>query len=273
MIVSCGKLIYLQDYKQQYEENPALAINQLTTDIGEELKKNITYIKDKKKASFLENLLIMSRKGMNHEHFERNLSVEKRYRFSQALANRINKEKVDEDEKWLALQKTSEAYFKKLKNKNLQDNQLNDFEKAGQKKNLFIKFFGLFLTLPIFIVGFINNVIPYILVKTFVEKIFKRKVFWSGVKMLLGGLIWFLVYLPLFWYMPDIIQLDISESAYFWLTLVYFVAVIPLTFVWAYEWRRVFKRTLKLSLAASSDLSDLSIERKAVIAQMKEMGI
>ncbi|MEO9532666.1 MAG: 1-acyl-sn-glycerol-3-phosphate acyltransferase [Crocinitomicaceae bacterium] len=273
MVVSCGKLIHLQDYKELYLENPAKAINQLTKDIGEELQKNITYLKDKKKSAFLENLITLTRKGMNQDHYERSLSVEQRYRYTQALANRINEEQVDEDEKWLALQEKTDEYFKKLKRKNLQDNQVNDYVKAGKTKSLFMKFLGLFVTLPVFIAGVIHNIIPYILVKTFVEKIFKRRVFWSGVKMVLGGLVWLLMYLPLFWYMPDLIKLNISETGYFYFTLMYFLMVVPFTFVWAYEWRRIWRRTMKLYRAKSPELAELSVERKALIDQMNKMGI
>lgn len=273
LVVSCGKLIHLQDYKELYFENPAKAINKLTADIGEELKKNITYIKDKKKASFLERLLILTRKGMNHEHFDKSYGLEERYRYSQAIANRINDEKVDEDEKWIMLQEKTEAYFKKLESKKLKDNQVNDYIKAGKSKSLFLKFLGLFITLPLFIAGVLHNVIPYLLVKTFVEKIFKRSVFWSGVKMVLGGLVWVLFYLPLFWYMPDLIKLDLTETGYFWFTLMYFLIVVPLTFIWAYEWRRVWIRTMKLAKAKSPELEALSKERQELTEYMKTMGI
>ena len=63
--------IPLLDYKEMYDENPNKATLHLMRRIGDEIQKNITYIKDKSKADFLEHLLILSRKGMNHEHFDR----------------------------------------------------------------------------------------------------------------------------------------------------------------------------------------------------------
>ena len=57
----------------------------------------------------------------------------------------------------------------------------------------------LILGLPFFILGCIHNLLPYIIIKRFVEKSFKRRVFWSGVKFLMGFLFFFLFNLPYLW--------------------------------------------------------------------------
>ena len=58
---------------------------------------------------------------------------------------------------------------------------------------------AIFFGFPFFIIGCVHNLLPYLFIKRFVEKSFKRKVFWSGVKFLMGFLISFLVNLPYMW--------------------------------------------------------------------------
>jgi glucan phosphoethanolaminetransferase (alkaline phosphatase superfamily) len=62
--------------------------------------------------------------------------------------------------------------------------------------NFFEPILKVLLLLPFALVGFIHCLIPYLLVKRFTEKSFKRPVFWGSVKMLVGMIVMGLVNIP-----------------------------------------------------------------------------
>ena len=266
-LLSLGKLIYLQDYKELYQENPNKAITQLTREIGEDLQKNLTYIENKSLAPFLEELLILSRKGMNHIHHDHTYSLRERFEYSRALATRINEEYSEDDSNWHDLKQVSDDYFKELKQHKLQDFVLYNYASHGEKKSTFLSWMYLILASPVLIFGILHSAVPYYLVKTLIEKIFKRKVFWSGVKMLLGGLAWLLFNLPFIWIFYDYIYPS------YLLATTYFLFAIPLTFVLSHNWLTKLRRTLMINKADVSVLQKLNQKRKLVLEKMKAMSI
>ena len=201
VLISYAEPIRLQDYKELYDESPSKATLQLMRRLGEDIKANITCIDDRKKADFLEHLFILSRKGMNHKHYDRKLPLIDKWKYSQALANRINEEYTEGASNWEALESSTKKYFSELKKKNVDEEFVYSYGKHNGKK-LLKSWLFLLLTFPLFVLGSLHVAIPYYLSRTLIEKMFRRKVFWSGVKLILGGFIAFLYNLPLFWLFP-----------------------------------------------------------------------
>jgi hypothetical protein len=266
-VLSFGEIIHLKDYKEIYDENPNKAITQLMKDIGLGIQANLTYIEDKTKADFLEQLLILTRKGMNHEHHDRSYSVEERFNYSRALAQRINAEYAEDASEWKSLEETCQQYFEELRSKKIDDGFVHSYVENGNKKNLWKSWLSLFLLLPIFIAGTIHNAIPYYLTKTFVEKKFKRKVFWGGVKMVLGGLVWLLYSLPIFWLFPEFIHPSPV------LATLYFFSIPAITFIIWHYWKKKLSRSLKFNRIKEADLKGLAKKRELVLKAVNQMNI
>ncbi len=271
-LLVCGDLIFLKDYEKAYKENPAKTVNDLTKDIGEGIKKNITYIEDKKLADFLEHILILSRRGMNAKEYNAGISMEQRYRYSQKVANTINENYSKEDPKWLDLKNETDQYFDELEKESFTETQVNDFHKAGNKKSLIENFLFLTFLFPLFLVGLVHSLVPYLIVKTMVEKMFKRKVFWSGVKIMMGGLFFFLYNLPIFWILPKFLPADIGRWPAYFICLAYFLIVPAFTFIWAYKWRSYMRDTLKLIKADKTKLKKYSDWREKLKAKLPDFG-
>ena len=224
VVIAPGPIIHLLDYKALYEESPAKAHTKLTRDIELAMQEQITYVREKSLAPFVENIQILTRKGMNHFHHDRSIPLEKRYLYSKNLAKYFNANYNAEDTKWKDLKIETETYFNDEKKEKVNDNWVHSFSKS-QSKNLAGRFLYLLFLLPIFLVGVVHNFIPYVLVKTLVEKIFKRDVFWSGVKMLLGGFVTALYNLPVIWLFHSYVYPS------YWLGFLYFLTVPALSLI------------------------------------------
>jgi hypothetical protein len=266
VVVAHGDVIHLKDYKEIYDESPSLAITKLTRAVQTSMQEQLTYIEQKDLAPFLENILILSRKGMNHFHHDASIPVEKRYYFSQRVANKINAEYKEEDPKWKSLSEGMSSYFKRLKKEKINENWVHRYSQTKSKKSslLFIQFL---LTLPITIIGLVHQLIPYLLIKRFVENTFKRDVFWSGVKLLLGATLstlYNLVFIFLFY-------AYVFPS--YWLAIGYFLIVPVLTGMVAYIQINGIKDAIAYKKASESILQEFTAEREGLLAEINELGL
>lgn len=198
VLVANSEPIFVKDYKDLYLENSALAINKLTDDIATALKNQLTYLEVPELTPFLDQIQSITKKGMVHKQASRKLSLKERWTYSKSTANRINSEFSEDKPEWQNLKLKLDSYFTKLNSNQLNDNWIKEYSETG-KLSTAKEWLFLILGFPFFIMGLLHNYLPYKLIKGFVEKSFKRRVFWSGVKFLMGFLIFFLINLPYLW--------------------------------------------------------------------------
>lgn len=274
VLISYGDPIHLSEYKELYDENPNKATLQLMRRIGNEIKENITYIEDKKKADFLEHILILTRKGNNYRYFDSQYSLKERVDFSKAVANKINSEYTEGEVNWENLEKNTNNYFKDLESKNIDEDFVHTYSKSGSK-GLVLKWLYLLLTFPLFVLGTVHTAVPYLIVKTMIEKMFKRRVFWSGVKLMLGALFAFLFNLPVFWLAKSFLwtPLEIDPTVGFFISLFYFAFIIPVIFIFWHNWKRKFAAAIQLGKVSTEDLKTYSEKRANLLKEISSMGI
>jgi hypothetical protein len=265
-LLCASEIIHLKDYRDAYEENPNMAITQLTREIEKGIQKSITYVENKELAPFVENLMILNRKGMNHFHYDKKYSLREKFEYSRKLADTVNKDFDVEPNKWRQLKANCESYFKELENNNINDDSVLHYSQHNNNKKLGVGI-RLILSSPILLFGLVHSLIPYLLIKKFVESTFKRDVFWSGVKMLLGATAWTLFNLPVIWIFHSFIYPS------FWLGFLYFIVVIPITFVISYNWFKDLKSLIQLKKSPVEKLKSLSNKRKGVLDEMNALGL
>lgn len=263
LLVSNGEIIHLKDYKSLYEENPNAAITKLTRAIQKSLQEQITHVERIDLAPFVEEILILSRKGMNHQHYDKQRKLIDRFRFSQRVANKINQDFKDEDHEWSDLKTQTNDYFKALEKEKINEDWVHQFSQSG-KKNIVNKFLLFFLLLPITILGLVHQLIPYIIIKRFVEKTFRRPVFWSGVKLLLGATLSFIynfafIFLFYAYVYPS-----------YWLAVLYFISVPVVSGVIAYNQIKSLNDTLKYRKISTETMQKFVQLRSACIASLKK---
>src|SRR3989338_8199021 len=116
-----GERICLNDYKEAYKANPSKTINEVTKLTEANMRECITYVADKNWYSFHENVMQLTRKGMNHENHDDRIPLKERWDYSRRLAGWMNAQNLDEDEELVSLKKDMDAYFNLQKRMKMQD--------------------------------------------------------------------------------------------------------------------------------------------------------
>lgn len=188
LLISNSERICLNDYKGAYETNPTKVIAELTEKLELMIRAQITDVRDKNDAPFHENIMKITRKGMNIDSYDSSLSLEARWKYSRKLALWLNEINIDENKELSDLKSDSESYFKLLKRMRLEDKFVywkKQNPSGGRLKELIL----MILTFPIMVLGMFHCFLPYIIVKRFTEKTFRRDVFWSSVKLVMGKIL------------------------------------------------------------------------------------
>ena len=128
LLISFSKSIVVNDYKEQYEKNPVKTINELNAKIELELKNQITHLENPNDSLLHENIMRITGIGMNESYFKSKLSLERRWRNSQEIANKLNKLDDQSENK---LKQKLEHYFKDFDLNNVTEKLAYDDEKKS----------------------------------------------------------------------------------------------------------------------------------------------
>ncbi len=262
-VVSNGNSICLNDFKQRYLADESKTILEVTLIMEREMRAQITDVRDIKMAPFHEHIMRITRKGMSAVDSDFRIPLLKRWEYSKNLANWFNERRIEENEELLALKMRLENYFKTLEKENIEETPL--YTVLSNQRSFVRDFIQMILLFPLMIIGLIHCFLPYLLIKRFVEKSFKRKVFWGSVKMLLGA-----VAIGLF-NIPVIILLTHLFSWPALLGVAYFFSVIPISGVVAQRWFEIFMKNKKMSAIARRDVSAIGYERRVIENEIKRL--
>ncbi|NOQ75358.1 MAG: hypothetical protein GQ574_25330 [Crocinitomix sp.] len=266
VVVSFGTPINLKEYKEIYEKNPSQAITKLTRAVQSSMQEQITYVDQKDLAPFVENLMILTRKGMNHFHHDATIPLLERHAYSKALATKVNETYDAEADYWKDLKGAVTTYFDKLKKANINENWVSKYADNESKKTLTTILIFL-LCLPLTLVGLVHQFIPYFIIKKFVESRFKRDVFWSGVKLLVGAT------LSTIYNFAFIFLFYAYVYPNYWLAVAYFLIVPALSGLFAYMQINKLKDAMAYKKANEKQLAELVPERKKILAEIEKMGL
>lgn len=232
VLIATSDKICLNDYKKEYEENPNKVITELTKRIEALMREQITHVDNKEMAPFHENVMKITRKGMNARSSDTSIPLEKRWRYSQRLADWFNENVTPENEELMSLKKELETYFSLLRKFRLEERYLYEFhEKKGSRMK---ELLFLVTMWPFAILGLIHCGPWYFITKRFVEKTFKRRVFWGSVKLLIAKILMGLINIPVIFLFYRFVYPS------YWLAFAYYVC-IGLFGLAAYMWFRNLK--------------------------------
>lgn len=263
ILISTSDKICLNDYEQAFKENPNKVINELTKLIEIKMREQITHVEDKNWTSFHENVMQLTRKGMNVENVDRTIPLESRWRYSQKLANWMNKKPLEETPELVELKAEMDTYFKLLKRFKLKENYIYDFQ-SENKGNRTKELLYLCTMWPFALLGMIHCFIPYILVKRFTEKTFRRKVFWGSVKMLLGKASMGILNLPFIFLFHHFVYPS------YWLGILYYLFVIPAFGLVAYIYHRKLVDFRVKGAIQKMDITNFIEKRKALVEKIHQ---
>ncbi|MFT6501664.1 MAG: hypothetical protein ACJASQ_001780 [Crocinitomicaceae bacterium] len=185
LLISNSERICLNDWKELYLENPMKAINDVTKILEKMMREQVTHVEKKDAAPFHENMMSITRKGMNNESYDPKLTLKERWIYSKQLATWLNQQDLETNGELAELKSDTEGYFSLLKRMKLEDKYIF-WKKKNPKGGRLNEMLILILLFPIMLIGVAHCLIPYKFAKRFAEKSFKRKVFWSSVKLIMG---------------------------------------------------------------------------------------
>lgn len=260
LLISTSERFCLNDYKEDYLSNPNKTIHDLTKKLETMMQAQITHIEHKEHATFHEHIMMLTRRGMSATCSDHSIPLLERWQYSRKLAAWMNQQSIAEGGQLFQLQKELEGYFNLQKRLKIEEALLFEFtkSKSGSKwKNLLF-----LLTLwPFMLLGVLHCGIFYILVKRFVEKTFKRKVFWGSVKLLMG-----MITIGLF-NIPVIFLFHAYVYPSYWLGFLYY-ALIGLFGLAAYMWFIHLQRYRLKTQMSKTDLSKLLAKREELVEEI-----
>lgn len=262
LLVATSDKICLNDYQQAYQENPNKVVSEITKEIERRMQGLITHVADKNNAPFHENIMKITRKGMNVHCSDKKIPLEKRWKYSQNLANWINENDDETNTELVALKDELSSYFSLQRKLKIEEHYLYEFmtKKGSRSKELLFM-----LTMwPFAILGLIHCGIPYFLIKKFVEKSFKRKVFWGSVKLLLGKILMGLLNIPVIFLFYHFVYPS------YWLGFLYY-ALIGLFGLAAYMWFKNYKSFVVKGKMKHAKLDKIWQKREEVLVKIKNI--
>lgn len=263
LLISTSEEFLLNDYREMYEENPNKAITTVTRRVEQMMRDQITHIEDKTQSEFHEQMMMLTRRGMNADSFDRSIPLERRWRYSQHLATWLNEQNLEENDTLTKLKEDIAGYFKLLKRMRVEDKYVywkQTHPKGGRSKEL-LMMIALF---PFAILGLIHCGPWYFIVKRFVEKSMRRKVFWGSVKLVVGKIVMGLVNLPVIW----LFYYFIFPS--WWMAIAYYAA-IGLFGLAAYMWFRNLKYFKTKGAINKAKMDAFIKKRQDLVQQLEEV--
>lgn len=262
-VLSNSEPICLNDYKDQFEKEPNKTIHDLTVFVEKEMRNQLTDVRKKEWAPIHEFIMRLTKKGMNAVDTDKSIPLYQRWQYSKKLADWINEQNLDENEALIQLKEDLTRYFSLLKENNVEEKQVYNITKRKFSKSRKLFYFALLW--PFVIVGLIHNYLPYRFIKNFVEKSFRRKVFWGSVKMTLGIVaigLFNLIFLFLGYYL-------IFPSWLFWIG--YYFTVPPLTGLIAYSYFKKIDDYKNYYKTLNKDLSEITELRQDLLDRIQRI--
>jgi len=263
ILLSNSDKICLNDFREAYEENPSRTISAINRDLEILMQDQLTHVESIENVSLHEDIMMLTRKGMHPICFDDDLSLELRWNYSKSLAIWLNKQ----DQSVLnELKSMIIEYRKNLSLMKVSEN--NRYLKAHNKWNLFQNFCRFTILLPFAILGILHAGIPYILVKKFVEKRFKRDVFWASVKLILAMSIIGLINIPILFLGTKLFPcLSLQEASIY--VFLYFLSIGIFAHS-AYECKLLISRFWNQFQMRNIDLSGLNEQQEIIINKINQ---
>lgn len=257
LIINYGTPIDMSEYMELYQENQAVATNRVRDRYYDELHSRTVDMATDKYYKCFETAVEVCNTGSAKTLYSSNDTISRFYA-RQKLSNHLVEIEKEKPETIEELDKTCEEYRKLRKKTKLKTETLE--KPAGFGKKL-LHTLLLLVTLPVFVSGFLLNVLPFFL-PPFIRKQMKvkDKGFFSSFDYFLGALITF----PLF-YIIQTALLAIFMPLPWWIFPLY----IPMTY-WlgklAFKWYKSCRKLLQ-----QYRYGFLKIKNKSKIKKLQEL--
>ena len=181
----------IKELTDAYKEHPAKALLAFNNKCEEGLQKEVIIIEDPENDWIAEQLLKMGRNNMILPFFRWRFDTDDRRMMEKNLADRVNHLSKTSPEELELLKAKVHAYTDKLVSSGLRD------ENFARKLDLgLLRYFTIIAGFPVFLAGYISNLIPFIVPKSICDRLIKDPRFYSSL-YISSGTVLYLIYFPL----------------------------------------------------------------------------
>ncbi len=230
LLVKFGKPISLESYFEDYKKDPARTIVKFTEELHQKIKEQVIHINDLEYHDEYDLLTEICDKT-TAENSGLTLKRADKLTIDKKIVEKIDLLKSTEFVRFENLMKKVKIYAEKLKELRLKDKVV---ENATKKNYIGLKSIYLFLLSPVFLYGYINNIIVYRLPLLITKKI-KDRQFESSIKYGFSLFLYPIVYL-----LQSGLVLLIFKS--FLIAVLYFIS-LPFFGLAAFLIHRIFVKT------------------------------
>jgi len=221
VVIAVGNKIKLNDYREAYKENPAKTIAEVTRLLEINMRELITDVHDTEWADVHEDVMMLTRKGMHPQCFDDTISLVDRWKYSMALGEWFNRQSDESLRALSPLVNQIQTYKTSLKELGISENErfLTEHNQWGIAKKMVLLFF----LLPFALLGLLHASLPYIVVKRWVEKKFKRPVFWGSTKKVIAFFACVIINIPVLIFLPKWLPFTVTLNVI--ISVLYYLAI------------------------------------------------
>ena len=179
--VEIGELISADDWQAAYNREPRKVIQDFTTHVENKMRDIVIDCRNAEEDKFLKNLETVL-------HNENTLDTEGSYKRSKTLLVGLHDWEISDKKAFNDFKTQADIYFSKLNALKIKDSNTKTFDKWTLPK--------LLLGFPIFIYGFINNIIPAWLSDKMIGWLKQHEAYDTTVRYISG-----LIFFPFFWWL------------------------------------------------------------------------
>ncbi len=268
MFINYGKPIEVSEYYNIYTENNNQGINQLRERLDKEMRKLMIDIQTEEYYDLYQNLRIVYNAEMRKKLNIKGNTYLDRFNADKRMISILDKYRNEKPDELESLNQKMSKYIKGLKDFNLRDWVLR-----REKYSLLSRIAELFILLvlsPIYIMGLVNNYVPYIIPVRFIRKI-KDRQFHSSFKLVIG-----MITFPVYYILLIVLALVFINPL--WLKLAYIIS-LPLSGIFAFRYYiRLQKLMAKFRYSRLVRIKDkmilqLKTLRKDIIGYMNKITV
>lgn len=218
------------NFSTAFKENSSLAAKKLTEKFRMHLERVLVTTDNNEQEVMIESIYhILSKKENVHD-------VEKSAEFLQRIKNRIEEIQLIQPYIIAEIQQLIQVIQWQTSKLEIQTDFINRrFRSRLYLMQVSLSIVFLLVGLPVFLFGFIHNIVPFYLTDKLIPKLTKYVEYYAAMAVLLG-----LVFYPLT-YIAFLYGLEKLFDPSFWIKVLYFISM-PLTGMYAYTFVRWFKR-------------------------------
>jgi len=265
LIIEYGEPISIDKYRDEYLENPQKAMLSLRDEIYNRIVPLTLQINSDNYYQEYEDLRLMAGKTYSNTHFfSKNKHLQLLYA-QKELVGKLEQLEIAQPEQFGELIKKSAKYFNTIREANLSDRQIEKLTNANWAI-LFGKFLTALISLPVFLAGFIFNVLPFAIPRTILRRRVKDITFLSTFNFAAG-----LVVFPVFYLIEATVVLALTDS---WLIAIAAFLIMPFAGKLAFQlsvFYRDFLRSMVLVALHKTQLRKITKYRTDMIKLVLEM--